>query len=188
MLYSTGNIPHMSMGNFLTSHNRINCDNPLMDERDKFKDKIEGRMKELGYNPRSLSMKLFKKPDRVRNFLDGKSQNMRGDTYKAIMAELWPKENEPYNAREAYEKELGMRKGLEMLIWALVSRGRIPKEDLETLFNYQLREFRAGNQSTAAGVMDQLLDFLHSGVSQLKQPEAPQSPSLPLGKSKKEIS
>jgi hypothetical protein len=162
MLYDTGNIPHLSTGNLPSSHYRLNRNTSRMDEREKEIQRIETRMRECGYTPRGLSMKLFGKPDRLRNFFGGKSQNPRSDTYKAIIAELWPEESTPINAREIKEKELGLLKGLEMLIWALVQRGTVPKKDLEQVFNHQLREFRAHSQSTAAEVMDQLLDFLHS--------------------------
>lgn len=54
--------------------------------------RIKKRMDERNFNERSLSMKLFNTPDRVRDFFRGKSQNPRSDTYIAIINELFPEE------------------------------------------------------------------------------------------------
>lgn len=134
-----------------------------MDEREKEIAEIKIRMKELGYNQRSLSMKLFGKPDRLRNLFEGKSKNLRADTHKAIMKELWPEKIEPFSLDDIHEREMGMFRSIEAIMQALLDRQILPKADLENSFNYHLRELRLNEgKPIAAEVLDQFLDFLHS--------------------------
>lgn len=142
-----------------------------MDDRDQEVAKIKLRMKELGHNQRSLSMLLFKKPDRLRNLFEGKSNNMRADTYKSVMEFLWPERN-----ALKQEADLGLFSAIQGLISALYFSQALNKEKLEIVLNAYLRDFRMHNQSGAAGVMDRLLDFLHSGLSEIKSPKSQQSP------------
>lgn len=74
-----------------------------MNDRDKKIAFIKKRMKELGYNQRSLSMNATGKPDTVRNLFRGRSNNWRQDNYQAIMKILDPASSEAESAANVDE-------------------------------------------------------------------------------------
>ena len=88
MGYDTVNLPHMSTVNLPSSFSRGLRDTYRMEKRDRMIADLQRRMKEKGFNPRSLSMKATGKPDTVRNLLRGASKSWRQDNYEAVMRVL----------------------------------------------------------------------------------------------------
>jgi len=89
------------------------------------------------------------------------------------------------NLKEIEERELGLVNSILAVILALVGRGVIKREDLETTFNHYFREIR-GQKPNAALVLDQFLDCLHSKSFEAKMPSILQFQQLPRAQSKKE--
>lgn len=86
--YDTVFLPHLSTANLPSSFLVPIRNNYGVQERDKKIAFIKKRMKELGYNPRSLSMAATGKPDTIRNLFRGASKHWRQDNYEAIMRVL----------------------------------------------------------------------------------------------------
>lgn len=177
----------MSTVNLPPIHFSYLRNNRGMDDRRQEIEKIKARMKELGFSSRGLSMRATGKPDTIRNLLSGKAQHWRGDTYRAVMKVLWPEPEKTENNRNLEEMHLGLLKGFESIIAIMLIKHTIPnKNDLELVFNDQLREFRKHKQLDAAAVMDQLLDFLHSKSFELSAPQSQQFPQHLEDRSQKE--
>lgn len=137
-----------------------------MDKHEKDMAKVKARMKELGYNQRSLSMKATGKPDTVRNWFKGKAKNWRSDNYNAIMTILWPDKqgiNDPMPQKPTgfSETETGMMSAIQAMIIILSNYDVIRQADLKNVFSYQQKDFRMRAQPGAAQVMDQLIEFLN---------------------------
>jgi hypothetical protein len=167
--HSTGNFPHVSTGNLPPSISVNGGNNPAMEDRDAEIRRIKARMEELGYNQRSLSMKCFGKPDRIRNLFKGKAKNWRADTHKAIMAALWPsgKAEAPVAGPASTQPLIAAIQGV---ILVLIEKRLAREEDFRAVFNYQMRDYRSRNQPDAAEVMNQLLEFLQTSPSESAAP------------------
>lgn len=115
-----------------------------------------------------------------------KNQRRLSDFWMQKFADAFkcPPEDLISSGTTANDMNAGIMKALECLIKAIISREVLPARDLETLFNDQLREFRTRNQSGAAQVMDQFLDFLHSARGELAPANQAQSPPPPQAKPK----
>lgn len=175
MSYNTGYFPHMSTGNLPSLQQIVFAHYPGMDTRESEITRIKDRMRELGYNPRSLSMKLFNKPDRLRNLFDGKSQNLRGDTYKAIMRELWP---DKYSIpADIAEIKHALSYAIKEVIKLLLNESKAPitRERIRRDFIKGIALFDDAGLPGGVEVLDDLLEFVEEKHIQPKIPQTPQA-------------
>lgn len=134
-------------------------------EREVFVQAIKSRMKELGYNQRSLAVAAGLHVDAVRNLLRGKSKNWRSDTYNAIMQVLWADKQivqpAPNKQIDFTETEVGLMSAIRGVIVILSNYDVIRQNDIKNVFSYQQKDFRMRAQPGAAAVMRQLIEFLN---------------------------
>ncbi len=182
MSYYTGNFPLLSNTNYagflppVFSTNLRN--NSRMSSREDKIEYIKKEMKSLGWKPRSLSMHLFGKPDRIRNLLSGKATHWRSDTEEAVMEVFKNKIANPKvgraikTATPKKEMNSGVVEAIKGIAQALTASGLVDRRYLAALFNDSLQDLRAHNQSDGVEVLSELLESLHLAPSSQDIPVA----------------
>ncbi len=140
------------------------------------KAEINAIISTYGVSTTAIAKKAGVVPSTINRFVNSASPaNALSALTMEAVRNAWPIRSGLVEQVKHTETETGVIKAIESLIIALSFQGSLNEQYLETILNYNLREFRLSNQLGAAEVIHRLLAFLHSAPSLPGSPLSVQS-------------